>query len=661
MNLFFILMGLFAFLFLLFIVFLVVLAASQGGNSQFLSIIGAEATQVKPLLQFIIGLSFGLFSFAALIVLLVGLFRRFTATPAEIDKKRQSVIMAVIAGVLLTGLLFFWAGLSYYISQLQFSTQGAAVISTDPEVTIDLTAPVTITFSANQIAALYQLEGVVAYTWDLDGDKSFNDGTGSDLIWTYDDKGKSNGIINAGVKVTLKSGEVREVTKLITISNVLPTPVVEYSPKVLEVPLQVSFDASKSTDDGSIIAYEWDFDGDGVIDEKGAKVSWSFESTGTQEISLKVTDNNSAMNSKKETLEFKAAKEKKAIIVVRPGLKGEAPYKVSLDASSSSIDDRIQFYEWNFGDNSPPLQGRVIEHTYTSAGEYTVSLMVRGAEGDSFNAEAQIVVERPTNGPTAVIKTKDQQIIAGVLKGAAPLTVSFDASDSRDRDGKVIEYDWDFDSDGTRDAVGEKVEHTFVEGKSYDVTLTVIDDDNLSGTAKLTVDVKTPELVIDLQVTNATGPVPLETTFDASASRADEGKIISYTWNFGDKSPEIIGSARQNHIYNDVGEYTAKVSVLTDKGKRASKEIIVVAREIELLADFTVNPKELIAGEKVFFNGEPSQGQVSSYYWEFGDGTISRVVKPDHVYQQPGTYTVKLEIYDRKSRVSRKEMTLVIE
>lgn len=569
--------------------------------------------------------------------------------------------MAVVAGVALTVLIFFWVIISFYVSQLQFSTQGAAVIATDPAVTTDLTAPVTINFSAGQIATLYALEGVVAYAWDLDGDKSYDDGTGSDLIWTYEDKGNSNGIINVGVKVTLRDGAERIVNKLITISNVLPIPVIEHEPEIIEAAVEISFDGSKSTDDGSVISYEWDFDADGVIDERGAQVTRKFTTAGPQEISLTVTDNNSASATKEEILDIQAVKEKKAVIVVRPGLTGEAPYKVSLDASLSSIDDRIQSYEWNFGDNTAPLQGRVIDHIYSQPGEYALRLTVKGTAGATYTAEETIVVERQTNEPSAVITVKDQAVVGGILRGTAPLTVSFDALTSKDSDGSIVQYDWDFESDGVRDAVGQKVDHTFVDGKTYEVTLTVIDDDNLSGTAKLTVEAKTPELVVDLQVSNSTGPVPLETTFDASASRADVGKIISYTWNFGDNSPEIIGSARQNHIYSVVGEYTATVSVLTDQGKRASKSIIVVAREVELLADFTVNPTELIAGEKVFFNAESSQGQISSYYWEFGDGTISRVVKPDHTYAIPGTYTVTLEVYDRKSRVSRKEVNLVVE
>ena len=661
MSLFLGLLGLFLFLFLVFIVFLVVLFSSGGGNNQLISLFGLDPTLIQPLIQFIIGLVFGTTSFAALVVFLVGMFRRFTSAPAETEKRKQSLIMAVVSGIVLSILVIFWIILSVYVSQLQFTTQGADEILTDPTETINVVAPLTVKFSAGLIEELHKSDGVVAYAWDLNGDKSFDDGTGRDLQYSYTDKGKNNGVFNVGVKVSLATGKDVVVNKLITIANVLPEPVINYDPKILAVPLEVSFDASKSTDDGSVVAYEWDFNDDGIIDSKEAKTKWSFTSSGEHGVLLRVTDNNGAKAEKTQVLDFKAALEKKALIVVRPGTTGDAPFRASFDASDSSIGDRIQSYVWDFGDKSLPSQGKVVEHEYKVPGEYAVHLKVQGAAGDIFEADEKITVTRPTNAPTAVIKVKDQTIVGGVLKGVAPLKLAFDATASTDKDGKIVEYDWDFESDGTRDAVGDKVEHDFVEGKSYDVTLTVIDDDNLSGTAKLTVDVKTPELVIDLQVSNSTGPVPLEVTFDASASRADQGKIISYTWDFGDKSPGIIGSARQNHIYNAVGEYTATVSVLTDLGKRGSKSIIVVAREIELIANFTVNPLELKAGEKVFFNAEGSQGQISRYYWEFGDGTISRVVKPDHIYAKPGSYTVKLEIYDRKDRVSRKEQVLVVE
>ncbi|WP_119727279.1 PKD domain-containing protein [Thermomonospora amylolytica] len=43
-----------------------------------------------------------------------------------------------------------------------------------------------------------------------------------------------------------------------------------------------------------------------------------------------------------------------------------------------------------------------------------------------------------------------------------------------------------------------------------------------------------------------------------------------------------------------------------------------------------------------------SDGQISKYAWDFGDGGTGTGAAPDHAYEQPGTYTVKLTVTDNK-------------
>jgi PKD repeat protein len=59
-------------------------------------------------------------------------------------------------------------------------------------------------------------------------------------------------------------------------------------------PLQVSFDASGSSDsDGSIVSYEWDFDNDGTVDATGVTTTHTYQTADTYTCKLTVTDNDS--------------------------------------------------------------------------------------------------------------------------------------------------------------------------------------------------------------------------------------------------------------------------------------------------------------------------------------------------------------------------------
>ncbi|MCX8103648.1 MAG: PKD domain-containing protein [Candidatus Bipolaricaulota bacterium] len=69
--------------------------------------------------------------------------------------------------------------------------------------------------------------------------------------------------------------------------------------------------------------------------------------------------------------------------------------------------------------------------------------------------------------------------------GEAPLTVSFDASGSSDPDGTISQYEWDFDNDGTMDATGITVTHTYPAAGLYAAVLTVTDSTGLKSSFAL--------------------------------------------------------------------------------------------------------------------------------------------------------------------------------
>ncbi|MET0616100.1 MAG: BNR-4 repeat-containing protein [Thermoleophilaceae bacterium] len=78
-----------------------------------------------------------------------------------------------------------------------------------------------------------------------------------------------------------------------------------------------------------------------------------------------------------------------------------------------------------------------------------------------------------------------------VRAGRAPLEVRFDAGASRDPDGSIADYSWDFGDGASAGATGVEATHTYTAGGRYFPTLTVTDDDGAS--AKLV-----EEVLVDL-------------------------------------------------------------------------------------------------------------------------------------------------------------------
>ena len=77
-----------------------------------------------------------------------------------------------------------------------------------------------------------------------------------------------------------------------------------------------------------------------------------------------------------------------------------------------------------------------------------------------------------------------------------------------------------------------------------------------------------------------------------------------------------------------------------NSGLNVEESIITIKTPV---AAFSANPSMgTVRLEVQFIDG--SQGEPTSYLWNFGDGTTSSEVEPTHVYTQPGTYTVTLTV-----------------
>jgi PKD repeat protein len=160
---------------------------------------------------------------------------------------------------------------------------------------------------------------------------------------------------------------------------------------------------------------------------------------------------------------------------------GDAPLPVDFDATDSSAPSgrTIVAYEWDFGDGVTGT-GVAPSHVYTTPGEYVVTLTVTDNVGLKGQSSVTITVNAPQAAPTAnATATPDS--------GPAPLQVILDGSGSSDSDGTIVSYEWDL-GDGTT-ASGPVVTHTYATPGTYVATLTVTDDDGLTGETQVAITV----------------------------------------------------------------------------------------------------------------------------------------------------------------------------
>lgn len=96
----------------------------------------------------------------------------------------------------------------------------------------------------------------------------------------------------------------------------------------------------------------------------------------------------------------------------------------------------------------------------------------------SSGATPAPVPPAPPAVPPVAVATAD------VTRGGVPLTVSFSSAGSRDEDGSIVAYQWDF-GDGSALVEDANPTHEYAEPGSYIAVLTVTDSQGLTATAQV--------------------------------------------------------------------------------------------------------------------------------------------------------------------------------
>ena len=141
--------------------------------------------------------------------------------------------------------------------------------------------------------------------------------------------------------------------------------------------------------------------------------------------------------------------------------------------------------------------GIPVELVISSTGMHTFNLWMR-----EDGVQIDKIVLTQLNGPTGTGPVESTEGSCGTgsnqaptasftatpTTGIAPLQLSLDASASSDPEGPIASYDWDFGDGNT--ASGQTNSHTYLTDGQYTITLTVTDQDGLSGTSNqiITVD-----------------------------------------------------------------------------------------------------------------------------------------------------------------------------
>ena len=299
---------------------------------------------------------------------------------------------------------------------------------------------------------------------------------------------------------------------------------------------------------------------------------------------------------------------------------------------STDPDDNLSAWSWSFGDGDVST-ARDPSHAYGAAGTYTVSLTARDREGATGTMSKQLTVPGPQFpiGLTLTTRTESnkQVVILSWTRAQGPSVYLY-------RNGLVL---LSTPNDGQ-----QSVSRSFTGPATYIFKICEAGSTICSNPATAQFGGGSPP---DNSPPNAAfTPVCADNTCRFTDGSSDsDGTVSGWQWSFGDGSSS--SQRHPSHVYAAGGEFTVRLTVTDNIGAQGSASKTVTAGPPENqppAAAFTSSCSDLDCG---FTDGSTdSDGSVTGWQWDFGDGSSSDQQNPSHAYAGQGVYTVSLTVTD---------------
>ncbi|WP_431294893.1 PKD domain-containing protein [Pedobacter sp. P26] len=237
-----------------------------------------------------------------------------------------------------------------------------------------------------------------------------------------------------------------------------------------------------------------------------------------------------------------------------------------------------------------------------------------------------------------------------------------DLSISNAEDFAVTKWLWDF-GDGSTPSTEQHPVHTYARPDKYNVRLTVTTGSNCSNTSEPVEITINPTPFADFDATEFCTNKP--TVFTDKSRIEGTGKIVKWTWDFGD------GSATSNeqhptHQYNTAGLYTVTLTTESDKGcvNSLPKPITIInppSAGFEL-PDFCVNDG-MAKFKNTSKNGDGSTTGLSAHWtFTFDNNIVGTSTDFDGSFSPTvtGDYTVALIVKNGGDCEMSKTLTFTV-
>lgn len=377
-------------------------------------------------------------------------------------------------------------------------------------------------------------------------------------------------------------------------------------------------------------------------------------------------------------------------IEAEPSIENELSYTFRVkDIQNDFGEWFVQEFTWVFNDKTQVVKANPldleksseIKYEFTSYGKHEVKVLLKDSAGNIKEIKTTINISklvklkewiRITDELNSTIDTryeaKGNEYFINDL--GIPSKVKFDARNVRS-DNIIYTLEkitWDIGSDGTLEGEGKLFEYDIQKEWNFMVLVTYtfqhrkIPTEQVNLTEKVYIEAVRKEAIVDFKIEKTSNYAPVMVRFDASLSSVKDDNIIKFIYDYGDgiideRGEAIVGG----HMYGKAWEYTIKLTVLTEKGKKYSTSKKLVLSPKPQVAEIDVSMKTAPIWQGIDFSSDKSEGQIVSYFWDFGDGNTSIEANPTHAYKKVGSYDVLLRVGYGNNNYQEDRLTITVE
>jgi PKD repeat protein len=247
--------------------------------------------------------------------------------------------------------------------------------------------------------------------------------------------------------------------------------------------------------------------------------------------------------------------------------------------------------------------------------------------------------------------------------GIEGVPLHFKGNGSYDPDGSIVAYLWTFGDGNTSSEVNPT--HIYVQDDSYNITLTVTDNEGATNTNTTMATIADTEPTANFSAMPTSGPEPLTVTFTDNSTSHDG--LVTWEWDFNNDGETDSTVQNPTYEYAEEGVYTVSLMVNESDGDSDSMTRVEYISVIRVNNPPVADPNGPYTGMELVplqFNGSGSydpDGSIVSYLWDFGDGNNATEATPTHIYAQNGTYNVTLTVTDNEGATDTSTTTADIE